>query len=202
MHLLLQPSSWLLSGASICGPGAAGSPALCTLCGACTHVGAITRILDMPHGAGARFGRLMAGAAAQSADVYSNAPDLSLWTHEISIGLCRSEPGSPRAAGTQTGAEDGAAAIAEMPWGEQAALLRIEQQACAIDELRATNEVGSSAGGLGADCWQLGALSRVQLLSPNSFRLGCPLSAHVGRARGAMAAAAMLRRSSGSGNAA
>ena len=30
-----------------------------------------------------------------------------------------------------------------MPWGEQAALLRIEEQECAIDELRATNEVGS-----------------------------------------------------------
>jgi hypothetical protein len=40
-----------------------------------------------------------------------------------------------------------------MPWGEQAALLRIEQQACAIDELRATNEVGVPAGGLGSDRW-------------------------------------------------
>ncbi len=44
-----------------------------------------------------------------------------------------------------------------MPWGEQAALLRIEEQECAIDELRATNEVGGLPD-LMSDSWQLGAL--------------------------------------------
>lgn len=55
----------------------------------------------------------------------------------------RSQPGSPRASGTQTAAddaEDDAAPAAGLPWGEQAALLRIEEQECTIADLRAANE--------------------------------------------------------------
>lgn len=60
--------------------------------------------------------------------------------------MFRSQPGSPRASGTQTAADDAegdaAPPAAGLPWGEQAALLRIEEQECTIADLRTANEVG------------------------------------------------------------